>query len=343
MYRVLIADDEQLMREAMEIMVSRVDGFQVARSVCSGNQAVEACRSGEIDLAFLDIMMPGISGIEACKKIYRDSPETAVYIVSAYKTFEFAREALKMEVKEYLTKPVSCRTVENLLKSYAQGNRMYSQVLDELYAMLKEKNYRRMYYKIPKMIEEAGTFCGNRPNCMKNIFQRVLQNLAAGFGWPDEQQAEYGKIFSKPEFTFSPKRSLQFWLFEMMDDAFQKLCIEKYPVTESAFQYINQNIEREIGLNEIVKHCNISQGYLSRIFMQQMHVSVLEYIHMKKLMIAKKYFSFTGLSVAEVAYRLGYNESSYFSKVFKKYENVTVFQYRKASENGTETARSGEE
>ena len=342
MYRVLIADDEQLTREAMEVMVSRTEGFQVVRSVCSGDRAVETCRSDRIDLAFLDIMMPGMSGLEACEKISQSSPETTLYIVSAFKTFEFAREALKLKVKEYLTKPVSCQTMEKLLQSYSKNNRFNTRVLEELYAMLKEKDYRKMYYKIPKIIEESGASCGGQPKDMKDIFLRALQGLAAGFNWSDEKKQKFETIFLNPEFTFSPKRSQQFWLFEIMDEAFQQICTEKYPVTASVFQYINQNVEHEIGLNEIVAHCNISQGYLSRIFMQQMNVSVLEYIHMRKLMIAKKYFSFTGLSVAEVAYRLGYNESSYFSKVFKKYESVTVFQYRKASENASETARCEE-
>lgn len=50
---------------------------------------------------------------------------------------------------------------------------------------------------------------------------------------------------------------------------------------------------------------------------------------MRKLHLAKGYFYFTEDSIAEVAFRLGYNESSYFSKVFKKFENMTVKQYKK--------------
>ena len=50
---------------------------------------------------------------------------------------------------------------------------------------------------------------------------------------------------------------------------------------------------------------------------------------MRKLHLAKGSFYFTEDSIAEVAFRLGYNESSYFSKVFKKFENMTVKQYKK--------------
>lgn len=49
---------------------------------------------------------------------------------------------------------------------------------------------------------------------------------------------------------------------------------------------------------------------------------------MKKMHLAKGYFYFTEDSIADVAFRLGYNESSYFSKVFKKYEKMTVKEYK---------------
>ena len=68
---------------------------------------------------------------------------------------------------------------------------------------------------------------------------------------------------------------------------------------------------------------------MSRIFREQFHVSVTEYLHLKKMHLAKGYFYFTEDSIAEVAFRLGYNESSYFSKVFKKYEKMTVKEYKK--------------
>jgi len=71
MYRVIIADDEELMREAMRIMISNVDGFFVVRTVDSGEEAVQACKTENVDIVFMDIMMPGISGIEASKRIYR--------------------------------------------------------------------------------------------------------------------------------------------------------------------------------------------------------------------------------------------------------------------------------
>lgn len=113
-----------------------------------------------------------------------------------------------------------------------------------------------------------------------------------------------------------------------MDYLFQQNSINRYPLLENIFIYIDNHIKEDIAINKIIDNCAISQGYLSRIFREQFQVSVTEYLHMKKMNLAKGYFYFTSDSIAEVAFRLGYNESSYFSKAFKKYEKMTVKQYK---------------
>ncbi len=330
MYRVMIADDEELMREAMRIMVSDVSGFTVVRTVANGEDAVEVCKTEKIDIVFMDIMMPGISGIEASKQIYTSNHSITIYIVSAYNNFEFAREALKAEVREYISKPVTGTLIKSLLDGYSESHKKYGKQADSLFSILKEKNLKKMYYRITQIVNEIYSDTGGDTEQLKATFMKLGQSLMSTLDWLNEKQIKCEELFPMTEVLLSEKKSLEFWLFNVMNYIFQQVSIKKYQVLESVFRYIDENIKKDIGLNQIVDHCNISQGYLSRIFMQQMGVSVIEYLHMRKLTIAKGYFSFTDLNIIDVAFRLGYNESSYFSKVFKKYEHVTVFQYKKS-------------
>ena len=82
----------------------------------------------------------------------------------------------------------------------------------------------------------------------------------------------------------------ELWLFRVMDYIFQKNSANRYPLLQNVFLYIESNIKSEISLNKIITNCSISQGYLSRIFREQFQVSVTEYLHMKKLHLAKGYF-----------------------------------------------------
>ena len=104
--------------------------------------------------------------------------------------------------------------------------------------------------------------------------------------------------------------------------------MKRYPLLDNIFLYIDQHIKEEITLNKIIENCAVSQGYLSRIFRSQFHVSVTEYLHMKKMHLAKGYFYFTEDSIGEVAFRLGYSESSYFSRVFKKSTGISPSEYK---------------
>lgn len=106
MYRVLIVDGDPLMREALSVMISRVENFSTAAAVGDGARAVEICREERIEIVLMDVMLPGGSGLAVAGQILTARPETAIVIISAYSDFGFAREAMKLNIREYLSKPV---------------------------------------------------------------------------------------------------------------------------------------------------------------------------------------------------------------------------------------------
>lgn len=334
MYRVLIADDEPLMRASLKVMISKVEGFEVVYSVGSGEQAVEICKNNKIDIVFMDIMMPGESGIESSKKIYANTPRTTIFIVSSYNSFDFAIEALKTKVKEYISKPVSFSQIEKLLSNYRDENETFKNNIEEnkteiLFSIIKEKDYKKMYYEIPSIIDEMYSSSNADAKLLKEEFMQIGQSLINSIQFPHKRSKKLNETFPMDEHLTNEKKFFEFWLFKIMNYVFQQNSIKKYSILDDVFNYIEKHIEEEIGLNEIINNCSVSQGYLSRIFKSQFNISVMEYLHMRKINMAKSYFCFTDLSITDVAFKLGYNESSYFSKVFKKYENTTVYKYKK--------------
>lgn len=329
MYRVLIADDEQLMREALSIMISKVKGFVVAACVSDGISAVDYCSKNPIDIVFMDIIMPGKTGMEASKEILLSNPSINIYILSAYSNFEFAREALKIKIKEYILKPVSLSKIRIILETHNKYYGMSYKQSETLLSLLDQNNYGDMYGVIPKVVNEIYDMCGDDTDRLFSIFQSLQRDVIHTSKWIEGIEIESEDIFPVTEIMIKDKRHMEFWLFNIMDFMFQKNGISKYPVLKNVLHFIDEHMRENIGLSDIIDKCAISQGYLSRIFKLRFNVSVMEYLHMKKLMLAKVYLTFTKFSVAEIAFRLGYNESNYFGKVFKKYEHVTAFQYRK--------------
>lgn len=122
------------------------------------------------------------------------------------------------------------------------------------------------------------------------------------------------------------------WIYQIVEIGLQHRCTIAYPLMKNVFIYLEEHINEDISLKDVVSHCDISQGYLSRILKKYYGISVMEYIHFRKLFSAKLALIFTNESIASIAQRCGYASSSYFSKIFKKYEDETCREYRQVNQ-----------
>lgn len=108
------------------------------------------------------------------------------------------------------------------------------------------------------------------------------------------------------------------------------------PVRE-ALEYVDEHLERTIGLREVAGHVHLNASYFSVLFKEQMQMTLSEYITRRKLQKAKEMLLRTKVPVAEIAERVGYQTAKYFNKVFKDYEGFSPGQYRTEMTGETET------
>jgi len=81
---VLLADDHELVRSGLKATLRSVDGFSVVGEARNGNEAVREARRLHPELVVLDVRMPGLSGIEACREIRSEAPEANVLMLTSY-------------------------------------------------------------------------------------------------------------------------------------------------------------------------------------------------------------------------------------------------------------------
>lgn len=96
-----------------------------------------------------------------------------------------------------------------------------------------------------------------------------------------------------------------------------------------AEDYILNNINKKISLEEISLYLNISRSYFSRIFKEKTSISFTDYVNKAKIKQAKNILTETDKSINEIAQELGYSNQFYFSRTFKKFEKITPSQYRR--------------
>ena len=96
-----------------------------------------------------------------------------------------------------------------------------------------------------------------------------------------------------------------------------------------ALCYIEQHYGDAVGMKEMADLCNLSPAYFSRLFKKEMGENFTDYVNRRKIGLAKETLRGGKESVSEIAARLGFQDASYFVKVFRRYEGITPTAYRK--------------
>jgi two-component system response regulator PilR (NtrC family) len=101
--RILIVDDEEVLRDVLDVMLRR-EGFECL-SAASGEEALNVLETEEVDLVVLDVMLPGISGIDTLRAMRISNPELPVIVITAFSSIDGAIEAMKYGAFHYIPKP----------------------------------------------------------------------------------------------------------------------------------------------------------------------------------------------------------------------------------------------
>lgn len=109
----------------------------------------------------------------------------------------------------------------------------------------------------------------------------------------------------------------------------------KDEIVKKSKLYVKENIEGEITLNVVAQYLNISKNYFCSMFKQETGINFLNYIVQQKIERAKKMLIEENMKVYEVSERLGYNDTTYFSKLFKRNVGVTPQEYKRGELGGT--------
>lgn len=137
----VVADDEQPARDELCYLLGQMDEVEVVGQAADGMEAVEAIARLDPDLAFLDIQMPGLTGLEVARKIREAGAAPAVVFVTAFD--QRAVEAFEVNAVDYLLKPVEAsrlaEAIQRVRTRRPEGPQLADQ-LDRLVRMMATQN-----------------------------------------------------------------------------------------------------------------------------------------------------------------------------------------------------------
>ena len=164
MIRVLIADDQALVRSGLRLVLEGRDSIEVVGEAANGEEAIRAVRRLQPDLVLMDVRMPLMDGIETTRRILQSGATCRVLILTTFDLDEYVYSAMSVGASGFLLKDVTGEQLEASIRLVATGE-----------ALLAPAITRRLIERYAKPIGNSGALVSLSPREME-----VLKSLARG-------------------------------------------------------------------------------------------------------------------------------------------------------------------
>lgn len=124
MIKLLIADDQQLIRDSLKIVLETKDSIEVVGAVANGVEVIRAIRENKPDVILMDIRMPEMDGVQCTQIIKENYPEIKIIILTTFDDDEYIFSALKYGASGYLLKGISMDSLVEAIHKVYSGNAM---------------------------------------------------------------------------------------------------------------------------------------------------------------------------------------------------------------------------
>jgi two-component system, NarL family, response regulator DesR len=127
--RLLLADDQELLRSALAALLALEEDFEVVASVSRGDQVVAAARQAHPDIALLDIEMPGIDGLAAAAVLAKEVPSCQALVLTTFGRPGYLRRAMESGAKGFVVKDAPIEQLADAIRRVAAGERVVDPAL----------------------------------------------------------------------------------------------------------------------------------------------------------------------------------------------------------------------
>ena len=343
MYKVLLVDDEQTAKRSLRnIIGSHMPDFEVMAEAEDGREALDIVDQSFPDIIITDIRMPGMDGLQLAQEIRKRSDSAEIVIVTGYGQFEYAREALKFGVTDYLLKPIIPDEVVATLSAIMQRDSMkhrtiisdnermkaYKEHLDPIcqHLWLLNENEMMMEWRTlqGKLVDEY-----RYPVKIKEVYSAILAYISGEAARISSNRVQMDVLNS----SGIAKSSDGEYIVGLLLDAMERIRADRnwgmMTNIASALKLIQTRFsDPDFSLSEAAQEAGMSTTYFSKCFKDETGVSFTEYLTNLRMNKAAQLLKNQGAKVYEVAQDVGYNEYSHFTKLFKKQFQLSPKDYR---------------
>lgn len=346
MWKLIIADDEPKIRRGLKKLLNWNEyGIEIVGEAEDGEITLDLIKEKTPDIILLDINMPFINGLELLKKLRNLNNRCIVIIISGYDEFSYAQEALKLNVFNYVLKPVTRKNMSEIITEAVK--KLESQSEENKYKTWIEKQLKENMYEVKKKFfcdllegkltydegkSELKYFNINLKNNIGMIAIKVLRKSEVQIldqSWDDELLSyaicnfiddEFKDI--KDKFTFKDNKNNIILIINIID-------AENWVKTGCSLEkkintYLKCNIllEQSIVSNGILDMKNIYTGLINRLNNKKKYSPIVLYA----ISYIEKNYYLNNLNINNISNELEISPS-YLSKILKKETGFSFIDY----------------
>ncbi len=346
MVKLLIVDDEVVLREYIRYVLTEENISMKIDEACSGREAIEKIEMLKPDIILLDIKMPGMDGLEVAAELKRHYPWLKIVILTAYDDFSYAHRAIQIGISHYLLKPVSpqelINTIRNVLNdndgeiALSYGEKINDYNLEHQLIESIKLNERENAVKMLNALflnenienQDIGELKSNTIELMGIIVRTVISLDIGDQDLMEIKGKHQNLIFSSSSSSTIRSIMLEF-VYDIMSLMENQYSSPNKKLIIKAKDFIQRNYTGKIYMNDVAEYVGLSPYYFSRVFKQESGETFTQYINTIRIQRSKEYIRNHYMSLGEIALKVGYEDFSYFSKVFRKSEGCLPSEYRK--------------
>ncbi len=340
MYRILVVDDEPMICKGLSKTIEKAGHVPtLVQTAENGLQALEMIKTMKPHFVFTDIHMPKMDGLELCRQISERYPNIQLVVVSGYGEFEYAKKCISYGVSSYILKPITKQNVHEALQKLVDHHQMKKKS-----AMLTPLRVEAWVDKMVETIwllqlEQLETAIGEWELELQSYqfttlqlrellmdFLVMLAKELAKRGMDIDADGLKG-MFSEDEEELLPvfNHSLRAVLFQLKEMRRSK----GKDMIEEAKNFIEENLDREISLEEVADILGLNPSYFSQYFKLKTNETFVQYRIKRRMEKAKRLLEAPHNRIIDISHEIGYADHPHFTKTFKKFVGVSPSEYRK--------------
>lgn len=351
MIRVLVVDDDKLARKGLiSIMPWSAHDMIVAGEAANGAKALEFLEQQAVDLMFVDLSMPVMSGLELIQAARSKHPNLRSVVLTFHEQFENVQTAYRLGVLDYISKarleledderilerirqklmdefqPHMARTPFAQLATTVMVAEDTSHSRDEEQWRKLEQDWRALYWLYHEDIFQRlcmQTAESNHPaRRLEGLFMRVVSQMETAAQLETELWSEAGDIRSAVEWIRRYRKRIYSRVAQSTDLTATMICMLK------AVLFIREHAAKPLHAENAAEHVNMSRSYFCQCFKKLTGSTFNDYLRQERIRAAERLLCETNQSVAWVANAVGYEDSKYFSHLFYEQTRLLPSAFR---------------